>query len=252
MKHFNSTILAAAIGVALAPAAQAQLSANIGAVSNYVWRGMTQTDDGPAVQGGIDYAHESGLFIGTWASNVEFPVTTTRDVLDATGTVIGTVDESDSITGAEVDIYAGYGGSFGDFSYKATVLGYIYTDNDLANFSELTLSGTYGWLTVGIAYTLGGEGPDSAPYSGGDIYYYGTLNVPLGEDFSLAGTFGYYDFDDDAGTSVTNGQLGVSKTFGDFGTFGLNVARLWGSQEDYDALGADNDTRVFVTWLKTF
>ncbi len=42
-------------------------SANIGVVSNYMWRGVTQTGDQAAVQGGLDVAHESGFYAGTWA-----------------------------------------------------------------------------------------------------------------------------------------------------------------------------------------
>jgi len=52
--------------------ANAAVEANIGATSNYVWRGVTQTNDAVAVQGGIDYRHEVGFYAGTWASNVDF------------------------------------------------------------------------------------------------------------------------------------------------------------------------------------
>ena len=51
-----------------APAAQAQFSANIGAVTDYRFRGVSQTLGKPALQGGLDYAHSSGLYIGTWLS----------------------------------------------------------------------------------------------------------------------------------------------------------------------------------------
>lgn len=240
MKRFETTILVAALGVALAPSAQAQVSANIGAVSNYVWRGMTQTDDGPAVQGGIDYAHESGLFLGTWASNVDFR-TPDPDV--------------------EMDLYAGYAGSVGDFSYKATLIYYWYPgDNVTADFSELTLSGTYKMLTVGVAYTLTGQDDkipdgDEMPYDSGDLYVYGSIAVPLGNDFSLTGTVGYYNFDDVADTSFTHGVIGVSKSAGDFGTFSLNVSKAWLSNDDTAALALvdnDDEPKVFVSWIKTF
>nr|MDJ0870709.1 TorF family putative porin [Gammaproteobacteria bacterium] len=42
------------------------LSANIGVVSNYYFRGVTQTDDKAAVQGGLDWVHGTGIYVGTW------------------------------------------------------------------------------------------------------------------------------------------------------------------------------------------
>ena len=64
-------LLAAAVASTLAaPAAYAQFSANIGAVTDYRFRGISQTLGKPALQGGLDYAHSSGLYVGTWASTV--------------------------------------------------------------------------------------------------------------------------------------------------------------------------------------
>ena len=71
------------------PPPEHSLSANIGVVSNYLWRGITQTDDKPAIQGGLDYSHSSGFYAGTWLSNVDF-----------------NLDENNP--SAEVDLYLGY------------------------------------------------------------------------------------------------------------------------------------------------
>lgn len=67
----------------------ADVSTNIAVVSNYLFRGVTQTDGSPAVQGGIDFEHASGFYAGTWASNVDF---------------------GDEIS-YELDLYAGFAGS---------------------------------------------------------------------------------------------------------------------------------------------
>ncbi|MFB6259216.1 MAG: TorF family putative porin, partial [Thiohalorhabdaceae bacterium] len=53
-------------------AAQAGLTGNVGVTNNYIWRGFTQTNDMPAVSGGLDYSHSSGIYVGTWISNVDF------------------------------------------------------------------------------------------------------------------------------------------------------------------------------------
>ena len=50
----------------------AEVYANVAASSNYFWRGITQTQDGAAVSGGIDYSNDSGFYAGTWVSNVDF------------------------------------------------------------------------------------------------------------------------------------------------------------------------------------
>ena len=50
--------------------AMAELTGNIGVANNYIWRGVTQSDDESAVSGGIDYKNKSGLYAGTWFSNM--------------------------------------------------------------------------------------------------------------------------------------------------------------------------------------
>ena len=50
----------------------AEFESNVAISSDYIWRGMTQTNEEPAVSGGFDIAGDNGLYFGTWASNVEF------------------------------------------------------------------------------------------------------------------------------------------------------------------------------------
>ncbi len=45
---------------------------NVGLYSQYIFRGLTQTDRGPAVQGGVDLTHSSGFYLGAWASNISW------------------------------------------------------------------------------------------------------------------------------------------------------------------------------------
>src|SRR5690606_7575411 len=78
----------------------ADVSTNIAVVSNYLFRGVSQTDGSPAVQGGIDFEHASGFYAGTWASNVDF---------------------GDEIS-YELDLYAGFAGSMNDLGYD---VGYV-------------------------------------------------------------------------------------------------------------------------------
>ena len=55
-------------------------SANVGLYTDYIFRGYTQTQNEPAIQGGFDVEHSSGLYAGTWASNVDW--TTAGDYMD--------------------------------------------------------------------------------------------------------------------------------------------------------------------------
>ena len=71
---FTSThIFTAALVTALySPATFADWSANISAVSDYTFNGLSQTQNDPALQGGVDKAFDNGTYVGTWASNVDF------------------------------------------------------------------------------------------------------------------------------------------------------------------------------------
>ena len=228
MKTYRNKLLAGLMGAILAPAAHAELSANIGVTSNYMWRGVTQTDDGAAVQGGIDWAHESGFYLGTWASNIDWGV---------------------GSSGVEVDFYGGYAGEYNDFGYDVGLIYYYYPDSayDDSDFYELYLSGSYKWFEAGLAYTLGGDQPDDAPFSEGDIYYYASASFDLQDGWSVGGTIGHYDFDvpSSGDLDYNHYQLDIGKSVGDFGdlTFSVSVA---------DEESGDDDTKVFVAWNKTF
>ncbi|MEY4592245.1 MAG: hypothetical protein RIR18_1140, partial [Pseudomonadota bacterium] len=100
----RKTLIAAAVAASFfAPVAFAEdaapevpaLTANVGLVSDYVFRGITQTHGAPALQAGVDYAHESGLYIGTWGSNVSW---------------VGDLVSGGYAKGSryEVDVYGGY------------------------------------------------------------------------------------------------------------------------------------------------
>ncbi len=244
-------------------------SANIGAVSNYIWRGASQTSDGPAVQGGIDVEHESGFYAGTWASNIDWDNGVQDVATDVTGyvplengvpmvdpetgnwVVMGTGTGStggDPSPTYELDIYAGYDFAVNDdLSFDFSTTYYAYPDGRDADFWEIGASGTYKWFTAGLAYTAWGEADDDGPFSEGDLYYYGSIDVGLPYDFGLSLRGGYYDFDtkDMGGVDYGHGGVTISKEAGDFGTFSFN----------YDQIGRDtydDEPKFWVGWLKEF
>jgi uncharacterized protein (TIGR02001 family) len=147
--NFKRLAVAAALGSAtFSGSALAELSANVGVVSEYLFRGLAQSN-GAAVQGGLDYAAESGFYVGTWASTINFA--------SATG------------SGAEVDVYAGFGGEAGGTSYDIGVIYYWYAEEDEPGPQDPSLNTfeVYGSLGFG-PFTLG------AYAALGD--YFGALN----------------------------------------------------------------------------
>lgn len=221
--------IAMACGVALLGAnslAQAELSANIGATSNYLWRGVSQTDDGAAISGGVDWAHDSGFYLGTWASNIDWGV---------------------GSSGAEVDFYGGFANEIGDFGYDAGLIYYYYPDSayDDSDFSELYLSGSWKFLSGGIAYTLHGDADSDAPFTDGDLYYHIAAGWDVAETWNLSGTIGHYDFDAGGDFDYTHYQADLTKSAGDWGDVTFTV-----SQADEES--GDDDTKFLVSWSKTF
>src|SRR5262245_22953793 len=121
---FKKTVIAGLVATAFAAGtASAQtpapapsdhtLTGNIGLYSQYIFRGLTQTNKEPALQGGFDYSHSSGLYVGTWGSNVSW-------LRDGGGYVAG--------GSLEWDFYGGFKGTFGksDFTYDLGLLYYWY------------------------------------------------------------------------------------------------------------------------------
>jgi uncharacterized protein (TIGR02001 family) len=228
----------------LGPAAAQEpwsFSANLGVASNYMWRGQTQTGDQPAVSGGLDVGHESGFYAGTWVSNVDF---------------------GEGGPSYELDLYTGFGGAINDdFSYDLSVLYIGYPDGRDSDFAELGASGTFKWVTLGLAYTFYGEN-DGGLYDDGDIYYYASADFPLAYDFGFSVRGGYYDFRnddvevgvDDAGFAITesadywNYGASISRDVGDFGTFAFN----WDQNSGKQSVGYDPDPKFWVSWSKEF
>ena len=122
---------------ATAPAPEpSPLTFNIGVWSQYIFRGLSQTDYKPAVQGGVDYAHSSGLYVGVWASNIQW----LRDFNISSGRV-------------EVDIYGGFKKSFNDVTLDVGFLRYQYPGSVTSgainpNTNEIYIAGSYKLATL--------------------------------------------------------------------------------------------------------
>ena len=224
----KSIVLATAVASVLASGvAAAELSGNAAITSNYIWRGVTQTNDGAAGQGGIDWGHDSGLYVGTWVSNVAFP-----DVNPDPG------DEPTLGTGYEMDVYAGFGGEVGGFGYDLGVISYQYPITPNFNFTEAYVSGTMSIVTIGLAYTVdAASGNDGGVFDSGDMYVNGSLDFAAGKsDVSIYA--GSYMFENDGtGADKIGGDADYSHYGASIGKDGFTFA--------VDKNTADSDNVVF-------
>lgn len=203
---FKKTIIgglaAAALGsgpaLAQAPAAPASphtLTGNVGLYSQYVFRGMKQTDGDPALQGGFDYSHSSGLYAGTWASNVSV----LRDM--------GAYASGGSL---EWDFYGGFRGTFGasDFGYDAGLLYYYYPGNVIPGGTKADTLEAYGalswkWLSAKYSYSLSDE-TFGVANSDGTWYLDLSANVPLADKLALQLHYGIQEFNGTSPAGVSN------------------------------------------------
>ena len=179
------------------------LAFNAAVVSDYRYRGISQTRLQPALQGGADYTHgPSGLYAGAWLSTIKW----TRDA-GGGGAV-------------ELDAYAGRRGLLGDFAWDAGVLGYVYPANGLKHlpgFADANTAEIYGQLGYGPAY---------AKYSLALTNLFGFVdsrrsgyldlgaNLDLGSGLTLNLHAGRQQVRNNDAASYTDYKLGITKDAG--------------------------------------
>lgn len=134
----------AALGAGMPSVSFADVAFNVGAVSDYRYRGISQTRLKPALQGGVDYT-QGGLYLGAWASTIKWVKDTGRILAVDTGNA-----------DLELDLYGGYKGELvKDIGYDVGVLAYVYPGNKLGNtspaFRNADTTEIYGALTYGPA-----------------------------------------------------------------------------------------------------
>jgi uncharacterized protein (TIGR02001 family) len=162
------------------------------------------------VQGGVDYTHSSGWYVGTWMSNVDF----------------GTAEGDNR---SEVDIYTGYGNKVGkDWSYDAGLNYFTYPLAENSNFGEIYGSATWKLISFGLAYTITSELDEPSPFRSGDIYSWIGVDYDLPQKWSVGGIIGNYNFKDLSSSSSDATQ--PVDGFGDYAHIQLYFGRStnWG------------------------
>lgn len=212
------SLLALSLGAGAVQAqAQPEVAFNAAVTSDYVFRGFSQTDASPTVQGGVD-ATVGVFYAGAWASQVDFG------------------DDTD----AELDIYGGVAVSGGGFDFNVGVIAYHYigapngADYDNVELKAVVSRG-FGPVTAGAAiyYSPDFFGPDEQT-----IYAEGSLAYALRDNISLSGAYGkqHLDVGDDYATWNAGVKFGVTDKIS------LDL-RYW----DTDVDGDLSDSRLVAT-----
>jgi uncharacterized protein (TIGR02001 family) len=201
----------------------------IALANDYIWRGYSQTNRSPAASASVDYSHSSGFYVGAWGSNVDF----------------------DDGADYELDIYAGYGGEFGDsgIGYDVGVLRYIYNSENY-DWNEVYASLSYSYFSVGVAHSgsVYDSSEDGTYYTAGFDY-----DLPWG-GLALSTGVGYYDYDSGVVAAKsrehTNWHIGLSKTIDDVLDFGVTYTGM--DSDADDDIGKNSSDKVTISVATSF
>ena len=198
----SSSLLVLALSAAALPAmadepAPDPLSFNIGAVSEYRYRGISQTRLKPALQGGIDYADPSGFYVGTWGSTIKW-------IKDAGG-------DAD----VEVDFYGGYKTELSKgLTVDVGVLQYLYPSNKLnPSANTLELYGALSFGPVTAKYSHSTTNLFGFTDSKGSGYFDVSANFDLGDGMTLTPHVGHQTVKHNSAASYTDYSLTLAKDF---------------------------------------
>lgn len=193
-KYLSGLVLAAGLSANAFAEEPYSFSANVALTSDYVFRGLSQTNEDPAIQGGFDMGHSSGFYAGTWGSNIEF----------------GSQDDAH----LELDAYLGFANELASgLSYDIGYAYYMYPGaiEDLNyDFGELYLKLGYNILKFAYYYS-----PEFFGESGTAHYYNLGVAYELPQGFTLGASVGHSDLETDA-ADYTDWKIEVGKSMGGF------------------------------------
>lgn len=202
----NAVIAAMTTFGAIATASAAPtVSANANITTDYKFRGISQTNSGPAFQGGFDAAFANGFYIGNWNSNVNFAG------FDGAG--------------LEMDFYGGYAGEVSGVGYDVGVLHYFYEGVKIApgapklNTTEVYGKVSYAGLYAKLSYAVsndyfGAVGANGSKKFSGSTYTDVGYTYAVNDKISLAARYGYTAYDQ--ALSYNFGAPGTTKSYSDY------------------------------------
>lgn len=213
---------AAQAAAAAAPASPHTFAGNIALVTDYRFRGISQTFGKPALQGGVDYSHSSGFYAGNWNSNVN----------EGAGLPASNL---------EMDFYGGWKNSWGDWGLDVGAIYYYYPGSNAnpnavpatsfvnprdaskihtgsVSNTELYIGGSWKWIS--LKYFHATSDYFSLPGTKGSSYLDLSGTYDLGNGWGIVGHVGSFRLKNwDAGTDASKGnytdwKIGVTKDLG--------------------------------------
>ena len=260
------SVVAALAAPALAGAADpSPLTGNMSIVSDYRFRGISQTYLGPAIQGGIDYAHASGFYVGNWNSSVASQVFTGG-------------------SGIEMDFYGGWKKSFGDIGVDIGTIYYYYPRAEFQSTSgnakfdnwEIYLGASWKWLSGKLYYALSdyfglaseqslggywsnrdtGAALGSTQGSDGTYYFDLSATIPVTKEFSVVAHYGKLEVNKYSELDYQDWKLGVTYDLNGW-VFGAayvdsDADKGWYYTNGSKGNKATGDATIVLSVMKTF
>lgn len=233
--HASRSRLRTRIAIAMlaslaASSAMAGTSGSVSLTSDYVFRGVSQANQKPALQGGVEYAADSGAYLGSWGSSVSW--------LSDSSTSAAPISSS-----LELDVYGGWRGKISDaVSYDVGALYYAYPGSFPAGFNRADTLELYAGLTVsaserlslGAKYSVATTDVFGYADSDGSGYLDLSANLALSEGWSLSAHAGKQWIRRNTAFEYTDWKLGVTRSFDN----GISVGLAY--------TGTDADTALYT------
>lgn len=232
MKKLSTVLTLAAMALSVPAVHAVEVSGNVTLASDYPFRGWSQTSRDPAIQGGFDAGFESGFYVGTWASNVNF----------------GANDQGE-VASMEWDFYVGWSGEITDgIEFDVQAIHFQYPGDTSLNYQEVFLGVGVGDFSVGVNYSpeylsVSGE-TFFYPHAGYSMSLPGEVTLDFGVGLNIAKSddfFGedneYVDYSATANMPLAGINLGIG---------------IVGTTVDDTACDRDCEARMLVSLSKEF
>jgi uncharacterized protein (TIGR02001 family) len=239
-----AALSAPGLATAQAPAAAASphtITGNVGLFSEYRFRGISQTFEKPALQGGFDYAHSSGFYAGNWNSNVS--------------------ETFFSGASLEMDFYGGFKKAFGDFGIDVGAIYYYYPGSNNAASEKIDNTEVYiggSWKWVSLKYYHAVSDFFSIPDTKGSNYIDLSATFDLGSGWGVTGHYGQQKVKNLGVADYADWKLGVTKDLGNGWAASLAYIDTDAEEAAYTATNAGGktmflgDTTVVISIGKSF
>ena len=213
-------------------ASAAEISGNVGATTDYIWRGNTQASGDASLSGGIDIDFGNGFAAGTWVGSLGSSTSTLVEDEEEDDEIIYLAPSDDA--NYELDLYASYSTEVGGFPLEVGYITYMYpgaADSTL-DFADFYVSTSV--MGIGLSYYMLASAEDDAVDDEEGTYVSVDYDYDLGDDWTLSLHYGMESFetaedDEDTSFSLSKGDM----------TFTVS-----GDEGD--------DTRAIVSWGASF